>query len=309
MSDKIGLNAYVVKMRKRMTASDLESSLGGPHDATAVFYDYLNQRRTTTTKVQRTSTAFSVIRLEKDETIPSVHGLIEFGEYGRAATLKDVESGSTTHRKGRNESEFSPRYFRAHFPNGRTRGVFLVQQNGSDKTKATIENDLRSYCENCELTLAMNPLTHQEALEKFLGQGQAKTLRVTRYVRNQFSDEILRGMKVDGEQLDQGAEVEIVIRHSNLVKRIGAAALSVSQRATAARDLIEIAGLDGYDDVAVDVQLAGKTRKMSLTSAGGTAMRYDVTNDIELDGDGHPTYSSIDTYAKKLCRDLVDKIV
>jgi hypothetical protein len=315
MASRVGLNAYAVRMKQAYTASWATMTLHGPVDGYNLTLEYLKGIKNQLQRLgapgggrQATSRAFEVKRVYSDEKERSIWGIIDAGEFGRTGRLVDIDSEEETHLRKRNESELMPYYFRFLFHEGISRGIFLAQRIGFGALKPALDVAYRRYLNPREITIEMPGLTHADMLQSYLTNGELKGLRVVTHKKAQESSELLKKTRVDGEKLEDGTRLELVMRRPKGLGKVMDTLRSVVNGHRPMHDLVEVYGLDDPEDVLAEVEQDGRRRTLSLVRKSDTGISYDLTNEVDFDSNGHPVFASLDAYAKGLCTELAEKL-
>ena len=71
--------------------------------------------------------------------------------------------------------------------------------------------------------------------------------------------------------------------------------------------MIELQDFD-YDNVKVEIELAGSRKTLDLSNIMKLRAYYDITSELVVGPDGHPVFSSIDGIAQDLMGSLLSTI-
>ena len=72
-------------------------------------------------------------------------------------------------------------------------------------------------------------------------------------------------------------------------------------------ELIELQDFD-YENVKVELDVAGSRRTLDLSDVMKLRAHYDITGDLDIGPDGHPVFASIDEIAKEMMDGLLDNL-
>ena len=73
---------------------------------------------------------------------------------------------------------------------------------------------------------------------------------------------------------------------------------------TEVKSMYEIRDYD-YDNVKIELDINGRTRTIDLCHIERLRTYFDVTENVKIGTNGHPTFTSIDQYAKELMKDII----
>ena len=114
---------------------------------------------------------------------------------------------------------------------------------------------------------------------------------------------------IAGDRLGEGDKLELRIRRSNgfSIETLRRLWQEVKHKRDP-RGLIRINGLGEVDDIKVDIELKGRSQKFSLLNPDDSPVRFDISEQVQFDGSGFPTWSSVDAAADEAWAALSDMI-
>lgn len=247
-------------------------------------------------------TYMKVIQTEVDGR--SIYGVIESGIYGISSNLRDVETDSITYKKKKSEADVLPFYFLAYIPEDTDEGILLFQRTGKHGIRSKFGGFIDRYFSDRHkgFNIEINALIQEEIIKKILYSGTIKKLRCVKYQA-----------PVDGfDGLDEGHEevpydMEIVLSGSRIpvMKKIK----NFFESKTSVRSLIELRDFDfSYDTVKVEVEVDGSLRTFDLGRLNRARAYYDVSEQVVLDADDHPTFSSLHAITKSYLKEIIQQM-
>ena len=273
----------------------------------ADFTDYLRNRSETWGEWDSNGVkyVFQVLDYGKDSDL--VYGRVKYGEYGYASLLVDAETKEVSHIRITSEAEVFPFYFLAYLPADRSEGIMLLQTRSSRGIRGALLNDFIRHLKDQDLgkRVEINPLMPIRLFKQAFGSGGIKKVTYTKFswpssTRKSYD----RG--VNPEEVMGRVEMSFIAERGTklpMLERLG----EILEGKRNANELIEIRE-GGYDKVKVEVEINGKTRTFDLSSNAFVRPNIDITEDISIDQDGHPTFDSIDRVARDLLKDLIRQI-
>jgi hypothetical protein len=233
----------------------------------------------------------------------TISGIVQTGDWGYEGDLVNVQSQAVTHHRGINEALMLPFYFLAGFPNKADEAILLMQRLGQLGIKTI-------FCEKFEeffnglypgITVIFYPLAPADLINQYLDAGRLAKVRFIKYgLPTDIADHLAQGDHVEEE-----GYLELIMH----AKRNGHLPLvdKIREFLTQHKDLkamYEIKDFD-YDNVKLEVDVNGRLRTIDLSHIERLRTFYDVTDEIEMAPDGHPSYPSINLHARTLMNDIL----
>jgi len=229
-----------------------------------------------------------------------IYGTFKSGSYGYEAELKNVETGEIKTRVP-DDCELIPFYFRIEHRRGQDSALLLLQRFGIHGVKSTFQNDFREFIaeHNEDLIVSINPLVSDNEIDRLIGQG----LKKIRYIRHTVPADAADDLHIADNQIEQ-CEMETIIKAKrDRFLDIPAWLRDLANNRAPVGNVIEVNGLE-YDDVKIVISDGGRMRTLKMSDVRSFRMSIDVTDDIEFDGTGHPTFDSIDQVAREVLPEL-----
>ena len=145
---RFSLSCYSIRGGIRDNDSDAYLRLdrfGGSQHLLGVFVQYLAERRALHYSVKGGNQRVLLIRrFENQDEL--VRGIVETGEFGYEADLRDVETTNLTYKRTTNDAEMMPFYFLAyHFPFNLDEGVLILQRRAQYGIRTVFLQDFADY--------------------------------------------------------------------------------------------------------------------------------------------------------------------
>ena len=302
MAITIGLVPYSVRIRDKEEHDycQLDSLPTSPSDFFQILHTYLQDRRTQKSIDSDRKSVIKVDRLESSPSLLSIDGLFKSGTYGFAAELEDLQTGIVRSRSV-NDCEYLPIYFNFQLKSGQNEAILLLQKFGIFGVKTSLLADLSAYIKDIDpnLSLEINPLVSDSHIQELMG-GAIKKIRYLKYsVPDDVADDI-----EELDNLENDAEMEMVIKAKrDRFLGIPSWMRELFEGRTATSDIVEINGIE-YDNVKVEIDLGRKKRTLNLGDIRKLRMNIDITENVQMGADGHPTFDSIREQAEDIIPDL-----
>jgi len=285
MSKKIGLIPYALRLwNKEDSQYYVTNRL--PNNTTLQDHicAYLTDRHTQKSVLNAIQSAIRVDQHRASGN--SVEGVIKCGDYGFSADLENLHTGRQFHR-GIDDCEYLPFFFRFLFKNGQNEAIVLLQRFGVHGIKTILENDCADFIEARvpDSRLSIHPIVSVEYIRRYLGGG----IKRIRYVKFSVPADVADDIGVD-DHIENNASMELSIkakksRNLEIPDWMRAGQISLS-------NAIEISGVQ-YDDVKLEIDIDGIKKTVDLADLRKFNMSLDVTEDVQIGNDGHPTFEGM----------------
>lgn len=309
----ISLACYSVRLRKVRSDKYLRLRELGPDesllDAFRTYFRDLMQDHAYDPNNRR---LLRVIKLLKPREDRLIRGVVNAGRYGYGAELFDVEEGNVTYNRTPVEAEMMPFYFLVDVPPRLSTGVMVLQRRGpfgirTDLTQDFIAKLRKQYP---KVRLELSPLIPPDLLDEYLGNGRFTKLRLVRRMTTRDIASSVLTADVD----DEAERVEITYSSGrNRRLRIHEQIVDVVRGRRRVNELVELREVredSGFEYTGAKAELVvGRTRKtIDLFSPAKMRSLHEVTDQVDLDQDGHPVFESIDGIARSLKDRLIGQL-
>jgi len=299
----IGLAAFAIRIRNRRNrqSCDLDSFTPGI-DFIDVLTRYLTNDQARHRKLSGLLKVFKFENLDASGRI--VKGIVKTGEYGYESDLIDAQTGLDTHHRTSDEAELLPFYFLALIPSGSDEGILLLQrfkQFGITSIfREIVQRQFNKAFKNHSIEI--NPLVPDQVLNRIIDESRIVKARFIKFRLPTDTAERLAA----GHREDQ-FEVEYTIKakqknHVPLTERIKA-----SMRNETDSNILELENFE-YDNVKIEVEVGDKLRTIDLSDLSRVSPNFDITEQVIIGPNGHPTFQSIDQQASQLVGSLREAI-
>lgn len=246
-----------------------------------------------------------VSKFEENDDI--FEGIIKSGSYGFTSEILDTDNDEVSYNKKKNEAEVLPFYFKISLKRYRVDQYYLILQRlGVLGIKSHLEKELNRYFrihnQNFQnLSIKIHDLTSEKAINMYLDQGQVNEMRFIRYgVRRDITDQYDKGAK------ETKGYMELVIKDHGIPIRDRLKKFFKSSN----KDTKNFLAIESfpYDDVKVQFSLNKKNRTVTFSDLNKFKAYYEVSDDLTIGEDGHPTFDSLQIVSEDLLSDIVEQI-
>lgn len=299
----ITLTPYLIRIRKKNKKEYCQlNKLPGKLTFNEIFISYLNNRKDEKSLNSQQKSALKIedYFLIKNESV--IDGTIKAGKYGYAAELENIETGEKSYRSV-DDCEYLPFYFMIHYKDDQDECILMLQRFGIFGVKSFFLKDLQEYIRsiNDELALEINPIVPQSQLHQILGGA----IRKIKYIKFSLPDDIADDIHLSDHN-EESAQLEMIVKLKNnnvcpdWIRRI------LNGQADYA-SFIEIKGIE-FDKIKLEVKIGKKSKTIDLSDLAKVRASFDITEDVELNDEGHPTLISMRLQALNLLPELREAI-
>ena len=308
---QFSLACYTIRVRRRGARAYLRFN-GLRDDPLDLFVDYLEALREERTVDDVNQRLLKVTRIEPKMSQRMASGIVQNGQFGYRADLYDVDEDAVSYTRTPTEAEMMPFYFLAFFPPRRSVGVLILQRRAQFGIRTTFLQDFAKYIRGQlpNTLVEFNPLVTQGLLNQYMRGG--RLTKVT-FVRFDVPSDITDVVAGDGHT-ERAGRAEFTIsagrdRALNLLDPV----LDVALGRRPVKQMVElqdiVPGMDfEYDTVKVELELGGSRRTIYLSNIMKLRAYYDISEDVQVNRDGHPVFSSIEAIALDLMDDLRESL-
>lgn len=299
------LSAYTVRVRNPSadTYEQLGNFDGQGSDLFIVFNDYLQRRRVIDPLANEGARkVLRVTRSENPQRTRNISGIIEAGDYGFTSRLYDTDQNLFSYNRRTVEAELLPYFFITQLPRQVDEGVLVLQRTGQYGIRTLLSQDFdREFSELYpSRRIEINPLIPQQMIQDYLLNGRIAKIRLVKF---SISSDIAENYDVGDHEESLGYEEHVIVaqrRHN--IPLVGRIREFLNQERNLTR-IVEIQNFE-YNNVKIEVELNGNRRTIDLSHLERLRAQYDVTEDVEIGPDGHPTFASIDNFSVGLLNDI-----
>jgi hypothetical protein len=297
----ITLASYTMRVRRKR--SDDYGILGEFSDEETMLdflYDFFIALQKSDVPDEATMSLQRARKITRDER--SVWGVVESGDYGYSADLVDVNTLSHSYQRRTADAELYPFFFLINAPSSSDRAILIFQRHGNRSMYTELLRRLRTAFEDKHPDHLLDFRRHvPKAIVDSLLHGQVKSIELTSY---HLADDLADRVKYQGNRTEVG-EVQITLKakRKRFLKRPQWLDKLMKDRGNLLEIADEVSELG--DRVRVTVSYNGKNRVVDFHDMKSIAPYLDVTSDIRLGRDGHPTPESIEAVTRSHLSDLL----
>ena len=302
MPNTISLACYSVRVRESGSHATLDFSDAKAAPLLGFFDTYFKARA----KANNNNTAAKKVLGVRLATASGqeISGILTTGEYGYETDLLDVKGKKPVYRRSTDQAEMLPFYFHLYIPKTGKCGILILQRFGLFGVRTILTSDLDVHFSSTfpDLTLNIWPQVPDGVLQALLGKGGLKKIILRR--------ETLPADVCDSIDEDFDAEagkMELVITgregvtFDTIMKKIrdqinGRVAIPLSE-------VITVNGFQ-HDKILIEVEIGERKQIVDLSNLGKLRAHIDVTKNVKLGADGHPTLPSISAEGQQLLAGL-----
>jgi hypothetical protein len=306
LSSTIQLSTYVLQFKDRETGEFIELNNILGNDFLDLFQEYLDDRSSEAHDDEERQQLLRCDQYERadDRTIA---GIFESGEYGFAADLYNVVNQATAYHREPSDAELLPFYFLVSVPDNEQRAVLVLQRFRQYGVRSAMWSDLVDYMQSYrqDFVISLEPLVPAGVVEQIQ---ESEDIKSVRFIKFSLPSDIADELDPEHQLEEEDGVLELTVK-ANRGSHLPAIT-KVTDWLRGGRELGEVIQLQGveYDQVKVQVDIAGKTRTVDISDFGRIRGQIDVTGQVDVDASGHPTYDSIDEAARDILEDMQQQL-
>ena len=298
MGQSVSLVPYTVRVTRgdgncvRLDAGDGDGAGGIP------FWDWLDEYLQSRSESKSVDTEKqNMMRVSKvlpEQDKNCVSGILKTGNYGFAAELENVNTGATKTRDVE-DCQLVPLFFRFDFKKGKNEGILLLQRYGVYGAKKTLEDDIGSFLaeKDADLKFSLNPIVDLDVVEKMF----AGELKEIHFISHEIPTDIADTIHLDVAQTQGTLKMVLSAKRK---RQFMPGFLDFLRPLYQAGQCVEIHDVK-YQEAQLVIRLDGKRRTICLTDLDKMrSMPLDITREIRINEEGHPTFFSIAQKAEEI---------
>jgi hypothetical protein len=321
MDQKVGLTFYELTVHEKGKPKELKilNKLSKKHpDIFEQVKNFLktlpayNEKKLDVKKKVTLSKVFLEGKL--NETDRQISGLLRHGHDGYSSTFFDTTSGAQMFKRKPQHVELMPFYFLGDFELGKKSGILCFQTFGINSVGGSVRDKLEAYLNKLydpEYKVCIRVIqVGVPAVSGYLKNGKVKEVTATRYYvpadnASDGSEDIKCSYVVSPRK--RGS------RFLPTLNNIFSAHLKSGKKPNEALfkgvgEFLSI-NISDFNKLEFVVDLAGKERKIDLWDLSKSATKFDITEDVTRQNDGHPTFDSVNKEANDILEETVRKII
>lgn len=279
-------------------------SFNGKKDVLPVLHEYLKKMMSKpySDDIEQRELQVESVTL-KDRAIS---GIIRHGRWGTGGPIKDRKSRKLNYERTVDDVDQHPYYFLIAVPKGINEGIVLIERISNIGIRTMLTRSVKTQfdLEYGDLKLHVEPAVPGKLIEQFIQRG-AKVVAL-HYRKKKAAR--LESIYATPEVAYESAYSEYTIRatRGHDIPVIGFVSNFI-RKGTDLNKLLELSEIQS-NRVSVDIEVAGRTRRIELGETAKMRAYYDITDEIALGLDGFPTFASIDTVARSILADNLKRM-
>ncbi|WP_297767532.1 hypothetical protein [uncultured Roseovarius sp.] len=238
--------------------------------------------------------ASKVVRFEPSSDFKnSAHGLLKYGKYGYGSEVEDRKSGVVEHIRTVDQADTIPLYYRFWFAAGKSYGLIGLQSFGGSSCVDIVNRALVNTYEmmHPDWRLTMSKLMPNDA--KLYGN---KVVRSVQLVKKNSSQNIVdRALRPTDADTKMDVELSLKARGRGNFGKLKDLGNKIG-------DHLEIGDL-AFSGAFASVKVGSSFKKIGVLGVSSTAGVIDLTDDVLLDANKHPSFGSV---SKETSRHIAD---
>lgn len=299
---KISLAAYSISVRQLRNQQQILplDNFDGSNNLADCIFQYCSVMTTERHTNANIKTVLYVNEIERNEDARIIYGIAHRGEYGFESVLYDTDRKEDSHNRTTTEAEMIPYYFLFWIAPGASRGIAILQRFGNLGIRTDFHDSIMLQFREqfLDYRIDINPLMPIDVIRQYVNEGDLKALEFKHFsAPSDISDLIGQDNVRDAGHF----KVEVrAKRNSVLQKPEWMLNLLEAREYTAIVELVN----HSVEDVRAEIQFAGTTKKIDFTNFSGIRAYFDITDEIEVESNGHPNFSSMHNRALGLLEEL-----
>lgn len=262
---------------------------------------------------------FRIMKGEEGDIIesrrPYLTGIIESGEYGTEENIVNVETGETK-KKNQKDALLRPFYFMLYVPKGGKMAILLLERISNLGILTVFEKKLQEAVSKKvgsdarEYVITITPFAMETVLKKHMSiLGGAKKVILNRVNFNNISASKISDGELNDHEIGS-TEVTFNAPRNGNINILPWLDKIQNRFNTGKKRYSNIIAIDGieFGDVKFAVEIGGSLRTISMQDIGKLGTYLDITNQIVMDKNKYPTYSSVNNQAHVLITDIKKQI-
>ena len=262
------------------------------HHSTSQYNGPLRDRRVARIR-QNTDGSFSHHRLGR-----YISGIVESGSYGTEESIINTDSGEVRHRKQKDEAQMVPFYFCFHIPANSKSGYLVLERIGNNGI-FTMMSEAIGQEVMCKVSYRSVIKTEPFVIDDILNNNISSIINPRKvFLRGVKHSAFSGGLPLEtlaGNSVSAEIVLSVSPQHTSPIRSL---LLDLIGRYRKRQPLV----VDNIEcsDVAFQVKIGNKTRKVSVARLDMLGTCMDVTYKVEIENDGYPSYESLHREACRL---------
>ena len=299
----VSVSLYYMRVTERRKLAPLVvEAFDGSTDLLKVVHDALEEHQGNSVEIKGgTRRTYITNDLKRKDRV--IEGSVEVGNSGYTASIKDVATNKERFKQLPSQAAMIPLYIRFWVPKAERFALAAFQHFGDAGCKSSMNSILQDYFHSKfpEYTFALRQVVPQQYAEQVVKSGAIKELRFIQFgVGNDIAN------MYGGSGLPPGVanlEMRVVTRNNNELAVTQWIRQALHGRPKLQKGPLE---LDSFkcDDFRMRVKVNGKDKILKIRDFVRLNSRIDVSQEVSMGADGHPTRKSI----SEICAALMAQI-
>lgn len=268
-----------------------------------LFNDYCNDR----SKIYCHSYVSKAICVNELNIINNeFNGWSEIGDYGYSSKIKSIATGQVTHMKADDEAEMLRMFFSGIIPSGAYKGLIALEKFKTIGFKTILQDDFNAYLQQNQINAKVDlyPILPRKVAEQYLQKGRICKIRMIKH----NSPKILDTYYEDNVNENDIGTLEYVIKpKKSSLSYVTSKLKKYFNNEVKVNQIIEMQHIE-YDNMKLEVSIGKKIRTINLNDLSTLTGEINISNEVELDLDGHPNHLSILNIAKDIINEYIETI-
>lgn len=219
----------------------------------------------------------------------SIHALIESGEIGYNQDIINSKTGSLSYSKQRAEAGLLPFFVRLSPTQKPDIALFISQKFRTFGVKTHICQELGKELLQLDPSwvLKIEKIIPNDLINKYLTDGIVKNIR---FISHEKPSDIANDLNKLASD-DDASTIELVVK-ARRGSSFGHTLLNLVKGKQPLTGLVTLPQV-AYTEVKVDIEIGGRHKTLDLTNMQKIGAVIDVTKELALDKNGHPTITSL----------------
>ena len=248
------------------------------------------------------------IKYFRNEPENIFYGEFDYGTYGTAHVVKDINTNKKVSEISTTEYAGTPYYFIIYIPQNRKKALLILESKNNVGIKGLFEHGLKKYVKETtseNLKLKIESFLPEQIIDKYIDYGTLNKIR-------------FRSSKIPVDELDilenhepEEGYVELKVhlykeKRQIITDKLKSLIKNKNQEAT---KYSKIPGTNiETDDIKLEIDLNGSERTFTIDNLENAIPAVDITNDVEpLGEDGHRTFEKIHEAASNYLKDILSE--
>lgn len=303
MTHAVGIRTYQVFASKKGS-----SEISDPNDSemkksvSAFLKDFVSSKSENVKKPELEKT-WKIIEKENGNAGNS-RGQIKYGRYGYGADLEDIETGQSSYKRKRTDSEIIYLYYRFWTPDKEKFSLFAFSSFSGKSCINIIFDDMRKEFEeiNQNHSLKINRLIPANSVTDLYGSYPVKSIRfASRKSFKDDSDKLLRDLFPEISKLSLSL-------HAKRNQSFGKLQDIIDRFSGSGGSGTFIYNGESFDEAVATVKIGNDLRSVGVFGVNNDVGLIDITDHIVKDDEGLPTYESLNLESGKILEEMYKMI-